>query len=325
MEIEEVQPQGTSFDHRILVAYAYRIVPASVKAAPLPKDPEQETALRQTPARTSPGHARANEPLSSITNTEPSTNGPISNGNIQGPVLGPAGPPSAEASDRGERGGKRPQSPYSLNQSLLRTMTLPPIPNLDIPPSPPSSPDPATNQKFKQFLDMKKKGVHFHERLATTSSVKNPSLLKKLMASAGIDEQDQYVSSLPSELWDPSTFPAWAFKEELHKSQQEFQKMLDEKRLQGARDSIDFVSATNSADSSRGGTPSSMAGTRGIRSSAAERVMAGLDREKTRTPPVPDTARRKAFEHRSGRNDGYRSRNRSRSRSPQRRKRSRSR
>ncbi|KAJ6155043.1 hypothetical protein N7470_005609 [Penicillium chermesinum] len=48
------------------------------------------------------------------------------------------------------------------------------VPNLDIPPSPPGSPDPAANAKFQHFLSLKHQGVHFNAKLATSSSLKNP-------------------------------------------------------------------------------------------------------------------------------------------------------
>lgn len=63
-----------------------------------------------------------------------------------------------------------------------------------------------------------------------------------MMEHAGIDEQSQYNTSLPSDLWDVSNLPAWAFKEELLKVQQDARQKLEEKNAAGQRSSIEFVS-----------------------------------------------------------------------------------
>ncbi len=139
-------------------------------------------------------------------------------------------------------------------------------------------------KKLGHFLELKRHGVHFNEKLARSSALKNPSLLQKLMASAGVDERDQYSTTLSKHIWDPTGFPTWAFKEELVKSQQDLTKRNEEEKSRILRDSLDFVSATHSEHSSRGGTPGPAAVVRGSRGSAAERVMAGLDRESTRSP-----------------------------------------
>lgn len=204
-------------------------------------------------------------------------------------------------------------------------MTLPPVPNLDIPPSPPGSPIPEMDNKFAHFLALKQQGIHFNEKLARSSALKNPGLFQKLMGFAGMEESDQYASTLPKELWDPAGFPAWAYIEELEKSQQEMQKKMEEEKARVQRDTIDFVSATSSAQPSRGGTPASGGVIRGLRVSAAERVMAGLDRERARSPQVLDGPTQRGFSRRDGTTEGYQKDSRARSRSPVRRKRSRSR
>jgi hypothetical protein len=214
----------------------------------------------------------------------------------------------------------RPSSPYSLSRSLIRDLTLPPYPDLNIPPSPPGSPPPITTAKFVHFLELKKQGIHFNEKLAKSSALKNPSLLQKLMGFAGIEGQAQYATTLPKEIWDPEDFPTWGYKEELAKSQQEITKRLEEVRARELRETIDFVPATASRESSRGGTPGLSSGGKSLGRSAAERVMAGLDRERTRSPLVYDGGKRRETERRGGR-----IRDRSRSRSRDRRKRSRSR
>ena len=162
------------------------------------------------------------------------------NGPVLGPASGPA-PMSQTQSSHGPSASGR-SSPFSTTRALIHDLTLPPVPNLDIPPSPPGSPNAAANAKFEHFLSLKKQGVHFNAKLASSSSLRNPSLLKKMMEHAGIDEQSQYNTSLPSDLWDVSNLPAWAFKEELLKIQQDARQKLEEKNAAGQRSSIEFVS-----------------------------------------------------------------------------------
>ena len=158
----------------------------------------------------------------------------------EGPVLGPAAIDMTPLSeDKPSTSGR--SSPFSASRGLIQDLTLPPVPNLDIPPSPPGSPNPAANAKFEHFLSLKKQGVHFNAKLASSSSLKNPSLLKKMMEHAGINEQSQYDSSLPAGLWNPSNLPKWGFKEELLRTQQDFRKQSEEKKASGQRSSVDFV------------------------------------------------------------------------------------
>ncbi|KXG45377.1 uncharacterized protein PGRI_042900 [Penicillium griseofulvum] len=161
----------------------------------------------------------------------------------EGPVLGPASMDMAPLSeDKHSTGGRL--SPFSASRGLVQDLTLPPVPNLDIPPSPPGSPNPAANAKFEHFLSLKKQGVHFNSKLASSSSLKNPSLLKKMMEHAGIDEQSQYDTSLPADLWNTSNLPKWGFKEELLRTQQDVRKKSEEKQAPGQRTSVDFVTGS---------------------------------------------------------------------------------
>lgn len=214
-----------------------------------------------------------------------------------GALLGPAGPPQATMPNSSTYSA--PSSPYTAQRAAIRDLTLPTKPNLDIPPSPPGSPIPGPDQKFAHFLELKKQGIHFNAKLASSSALKNPSLLPKLMQSAAVGHEKQYATTLSTELWDPLGFPEWAYKEELGVAQKEVSKKKEEERAKTQRESIDFVFARTSTPSSGGGTLGITDGAKGMRGSAAERVMAGLDRE------------RKAVEERS--------------RSPKRRKQSRSR
>ncbi|KAJ5184590.1 hypothetical protein N7491_007539 [Penicillium cf. griseofulvum] len=161
----------------------------------------------------------------------------------EGPVLGPASMDMAPLSeDKHSTSGHL--SPFSASRGLVQDLTLPPVPNLDIPPSPPGSPNPAANAKFEHFLSLKKQGIHFNSKLASSSSLKNPSLLRKMMEHAGINEQSQYDTSLPADLWNTSNLPKWGFKEELLRTQQDFRKKLEEKQASGQRSSVDFVTGS---------------------------------------------------------------------------------
>lgn len=97
-----------------------------------------------------------------------------------------------------------------------------------------------------------------------------------------MEEDDQYATTLPKDVWNPLGFPAWAFKEELAKSQQEILKKREEAKARQQRESIDFVSPAASIKGAGGSA--SEAGSKGFRGSVAERVMAGLDRDRTRSP-----------------------------------------
>ncbi|PYI09046.1 hypothetical protein BO78DRAFT_309106 [Aspergillus sclerotiicarbonarius CBS 121057] len=168
------------------------------------------------------------------------------------PVLGPM----HEGSQDPHQYPAEPSQVFSASRTLIHDLTLPPIPNLDIPPSPPGSPNPAANAKFAHFLSLKKQGMHFNEKLAGSTSLKNPSLLKKMMDHAGIDDQAQYHASLPPEVWSANDLPNWGFKEELLKAQREIHSRAEERKLAGTRDAINFVAATSS-ESTRTGPASS--------------------------------------------------------------------
>lgn len=168
-------------------------------------------------------------------------------GPVLGPVSGPA--PNNPALSPDHSTGRR-SSPYSTTRALVQDLTLPPIPNLDIPPSPPGSPDPAANAKFEHFLALKKQGVHFNSKLASSSSLKNPSLLMKMMNHAGIDEQSQYNTSLPEQLWSTSNLPSWGYKEELLKTQQQTRQNMEDLQTSGQRSSVEFVSGSTANNGS---------------------------------------------------------------------------
>ena len=213
----------------------------------------------------------------------------------EGPVIGPMIPHDAPVSDLLEEDPQTiPQSPYSANRALLRDLTLPSIPNYDIPPSPPGSPVESTNAKFKHFLQLKKQGVHFNEKLAKSPALRNPSLMQKLMDFADIDDNEQYATTLPTELWNPNGFPSYAYKGDLAKSQQKISKAKEEEKLRGQRETVEFVSESTGDAGSRSATPGG--GSRGGPKSAAERIMAGLDRGRSHSPQVQGVKRKSRFE-----------------------------
>lgn len=236
-------------------------------------------------------------------------------------LVGPAGPPPSTVPENNTF--SQPSSPYTSQRATIRNLTLPSNPNLDVPPSPPGSPAPGADQKFAHFLRLKQQGVHFNAKLASSSALKNPSLLPKLMEFAGVKDQHQYATTLPTHLWDPEGFPESAYKEELAKSQKEILKSQEEEKAKATREGIEFVSATNSGQSSLGVTPGIGIGSKAIRGSAAERVMAGLDRDRISSPKIGAAGPKREMERRGGRMDGAPPA--AKSRSPKRRKRSRSR
>jgi hypothetical protein len=232
--------------------------------------------------------------LNSGKGPSPNSDAPVV-GPIQGPAIPAAGAEMNGFLEDDEEVGGVPQSPYSANRALLRDLTLPSLPNYDIPPSPPGSPVASTNAKFKHFLELKKKGIHFNEKLSKSAAMKNPSLMQKLMDFSDIDEISQYSTTLPKDIWDPTAFPEAAFKEELAKSQKKLLKRKEEEKLRGQREAVDFVAAAVSTEaSSRSSTPSGGKAPK----SAAERIMAGLDSDRGRSnsPQVQGVKRKNRFD-----------------------------
>lgn len=149
--------------------------------------------------------------------------------------------------------GAPPGSPYTVRRNLIRDLTLPTHPNLDIPPSPPGSPNPALNKKFDQFLDLKKKGIHFNSKLANSTALRNPALMDKLMDFIELGPNgdrkrlpSQYVTTLPADLWNPtgSAFPDWAYRGPLKESQDRVRKEHEAERAAGKR-GVEFVRGTS--------------------------------------------------------------------------------
>jgi HCNGP-like protein len=145
-----------------------------------------------------------------------------------------------------------PSSPYSATVAGIRNLTMPPVPNFDIPPSPPGSPPQPSTKKFANFLELKKKGVHFNAKLDSSSAIRNPAVLPKLLEFAGIDHYDQYALALPEELSIPTSYPPWAYGEELNKNQQKLLKRREADKSKSVRERIDFVSSVAGSSSNTG-------------------------------------------------------------------------
>ena len=141
-----------------------------------------------------------------------------------------------------------PSSQISV-QSVLRSLTLPDYPNLDIPPSPPRSQNTNLDAKIQHFLSLKKQGIHFNHKLSTASSLQNPNLLQRLTAAAGLDEGTwQYEISMAKEVWDPALVSSYASVEELDVARAEAQK--DRERAKEGRPR-EFEQAKNNTESAQ--------------------------------------------------------------------------
>ncbi|KAK1711022.1 HCNGP-like protein [Colletotrichum lupini] len=205
------------------------------------KPPSTSSAAAAAPPPTAA--AAPQPPIEPQPSTEAITIGPVQQHSVP---LGPSLPPMDNQLPNlpsGEDPSQPPASPYTASRALLRDLTLPPVPNFDIPPSPPGSPPPALSAKFTQFLDLKKKGVHFNAKLAQSAALRNPSLTDKLMSFVDLDGRAGYATTLPPALgWDPTSedlLPEWAGRTALRQSQ-------DKVRGAGARKGggpVEFVPA----------------------------------------------------------------------------------
>jgi hypothetical protein len=182
-------------------------------------------------------------------------------------MLGPSrGPPPSSSAPVFIDGDT--DSPPKSPRTLLRDLTLPTVPNLDIPSSPPGSPPPhleALTAKFTHLLKLKRdKGVHFNARLASSDALRNPALMDKLLGFAGVETEpeggrEQYATVLGADdaengqgeggargIWDPAAFPGWAFRGELRRAQERATR--ERERARGER--VEFVKPVE-----RGATP----------------------------------------------------------------------
>ena len=138
--------------------------------------------------------------LSAIANGSSGGSQVISDCITAAPTIGAAsGPNLPYTADAPENDGPAtPASPYTMQRSTVRDLTLPLYPNLDIPPSPPGSPMSGIDDKFAHFLELKRQGIHFNAKLATSAALKNPSLLPKLMQFSNIEDRQQYMVRIVS-------------------------------------------------------------------------------------------------------------------------------
>lgn len=230
-------------------------------------------------ARIPPGessnNAQSASPVDKQTTSSASPRAPPSAVTAIGPSL-PAGEADLEypeeMEDEAASNGQAPASPYSANRALLRDLTLPTAPNLDIPPSPPGSPPPGLNAKFDQFLELKrKKGTHFNARVAQSAALKNPALMDKLLGFVGMepsfedgnDGTEQYATTLPGDIWDPKGFPEWAFRGQLRRTQDRVQK----EKARGTGQGVEFVPASSNDSSRQAGSKTGTPKTTGKRKS----------------------------------------------------------
>ncbi|KAK1764710.1 hypothetical protein QBC33DRAFT_196131 [Phialemonium atrogriseum] len=212
-------------------------------------------------------------------------------GPVMGPALGPSLPPSTSSTttpntttaittplaplpepdadlDPDAQPQDPPRSPTSAARALLRDLTLPAVPDMDIPLSPPrpASLD-ALNARLETLLEMKRRRgdlapAHFNARLAGSGALRNPALMDKLLGFAGVGAAagdgdgdgegvllaaGQYATTLSAGVWDPAAFPAWAARAPLRRAQERAQR----ERERGRGEAVDFVPAGGS----RGGTP----------------------------------------------------------------------
>ncbi|KAG5985148.1 hypothetical protein E4U55_001117 [Claviceps digitariae] len=249
----------------------------SPKLKPTPDPASQETGLE--PPASDQGSARFLIPLRSCLSSAPSSHLPIrqhqppspppppSPSQAQstiGPIqLGPSLPsgdantihlpeplpepsPSPSASDANINAAdpsNPASSPYSSTRAMMHDLTLPSVPNLSIPSSPPGSPPPATNKKFQQFLNLKRKGTHFNTRLESSPALRNPSLTDKLLSFVDLTGPAQYETTLSLDLYNPSRLPRYAHRDRLRKTREALvrEREGDKASARG----VDFVHASS--------------------------------------------------------------------------------
>ncbi|KAM0690388.1 hypothetical protein Q7P36_009155 [Cladosporium allicinum] len=183
------------------------------------KDPEKRISSDHISAPTAhPEARRETQPLKAappIEATRPPAPAPAppQDAPTEGPTRPTSNPPLDTLSAPAAPTTTTPFSPYTFTRQRLRELTMPPIPNFSIPDAPTPPPQnseeaaqlAAVSKQFERFLELKKQKIHFNERLQNSTSLRNPGLLPKLMAFAGIeDARDCYESSLPEELGVPA-------------------------------------------------------------------------------------------------------------------------
>ncbi|KAG5958985.1 hypothetical protein E4U57_000998 [Claviceps arundinis] len=146
---------------------------------------------------------------------------------------------------------KPPSSPYSSTRAIMHDLTLPSLPNLTIPSSPPGSPPPATTKKFQQFLHLKRQGTHFNSKLESSTALRNPSLTDKLLSFVDVTGPAQYETTVSLDLYNPTSFPAYAHRDKLRKSREVLIKEREGEKVTAR--GVDFVSASGTSTPVGGG------------------------------------------------------------------------
>ncbi|KAK6507058.1 hypothetical protein TWF481_005509 [Arthrobotrys musiformis] len=226
-------------------------------------------------------------------------------------------PPSVEPeyppSDDGEESGPTspPLSPYSHTRSLLRSYTIPNLtPDFSIPESPPGSPPANIGKQFATFLNLKKKNVHFNQKLSQTTALRNPNLLENLMMHVEMDAVGQYATNWRKHIWNPDPKVLGEGIESLRgenavQALARLQKVGFEERM-AERKTVEFVGSSG-ASAEKGGS-----GKAQVPMSAAERVMSGLDRDRKPSPAIPRWDGQSGSARREDDRDRDRDRNRNR-------------
>ncbi|KAF2854534.1 hypothetical protein T440DRAFT_495939 [Plenodomus tracheiphilus IPT5] len=277
-----------------------------------PSSDEEEIAPVENPelANISKSNAPATKPLPK---PGPVSQEPIAPAPISGPSQGPTVSPPPE-----DDGAPDDGAPLNIStRARVQNLTLPTVPNFDIPPSPPGSPPLKATKKFAQFLNLKRKGQHFNQRLEGSSVLRDPGHLQRLMDFAGISEEDSYTTTISDDVAVPVAFPPWAYVEELRTSQKSILKAREQGKSKVPRDAVEFVSATKSGTSSGTGTP---AGKGSQRQSTLEGAVTSVDDEQSSLCNSQAASRRKQLEHRGRDESSSRNGWSSGSRSPKRRR-----
>ncbi|KAJ4504437.1 hypothetical protein HRR75_007663 [Exophiala dermatitidis] len=115
---------------------------------------------------------------------------------VDGPMVGPTMPDRVV--ENGLDGETTPATQQSTSErDAVRFLTQASHPMTSIPSSPPGSPDSALNAKFARFLELKAKGVHFNEDLASKSTFRNPSFLSTMVARDLLASPDLESTGFP--------------------------------------------------------------------------------------------------------------------------------
>lgn len=86
--------------------------------------------------------------------------------------------------------------------------------------------------------------------------MRDPGHSQKLLDFAGITEEESYASTLSNDVAIPTSFPPWAYVEELKASQKQLAKAKEQENSKAPRRALDFVAATKSGTLNEAGSPS---------------------------------------------------------------------